>query len=171
MTYASAIPANYDASSFNIDPGGLNSAAQSIQASVQDIANYLSAVNATLSNLKLSWAGSSSQAASQYNEEWNKAVQAIFGTQSDPDSGALAILTNGLASAAQNYSSNEAAIAGMFNSFASGFSSPAAPSPTAIQSAPQAKPAGLQSTTNDPTDLIDGGPEGLYNTTSVNESF
>lgn len=172
MTYVNPIPANYDASSLNIDPGGLNSEAQSVIALVQDISNYLNSINTALSNLTLSWAGSSAQAASNFNDEWTNAVQALFGTQGDPNSGALAILVNGLSSAAQNYSQNEQNIASMFNKFGAAFSSsPTPPSPTAIQSDPQAKPAGLTSTTNDPTDLIDGGPEGLYNTTSVNETY
>jgi uncharacterized protein YukE len=163
MTYVNPIPATYDASSLDIDPAALGSAAQSVLASVKDISSYLTTINNKLSSLTLSWAGSSAQKAQDFNDEWTNAVQALFGTQGDPDSGALSKLVDALSTAAQNYSQNEANIQGMFNKFASGFS----PSSSSSSSSSTKPP----STIDSPTDLIDGGPEALYHTTSVNERF
>jgi uncharacterized protein YukE len=174
MTYTDPIPANYDSSSISIDPGGLNSCSDAITAQVQDIANYLGNINNALSNLTLSWVGQAASAASTYNTDWASAVQGLFGTQSDPSTGALNILVSGLSSAAQNYSATEAAIAQMFTDYSNAF--PAASASTATMSvsfAPAAQSSGAPSTipiTDAPTGPAGSSGEDMFHTTSVNES-
>lgn len=176
MAYTDPIPANYDSTSMSVDPGGLNSCSDAIGTQVQDIANYLGNINSALSNLTLSWVGQASGAASTYNAEWGKAVQALFGTQQDPSTGALNVLMSGLSSAAQNYSASEAAITKMFNSYASAF--PAVSASTASMSVSYAPGGSSSGATSSPaTAPIKDSPSGpdasgtdMYHTTSVNES-
>jgi uncharacterized protein YukE len=151
------IPANYDASTLNIDPGGMNSCANTVLSLVQDISNYLSTINSTLSNLTLSWVGTSSSDATTYNDEWNAAVQKLFGTQDDPSSGALVVLVNGIMSASANYSQTEDNITDMFNSFASGFSSGSSSSTSNV--------------TDQTSDPIDNGAEYAYHSTAATETY
>jgi uncharacterized protein YukE len=156
MTYVNPIPSTYNSSSISVDPGGLGGLAQDVLAQVQDISNYLSDINAALKGLHLDWVGQASTSASDFNTEWNNAVQRLFGTSGDPSSGALNALTNGLNQAAQNYSGIEDAIVNMFNNFANGFNKP---------------PSDPQTVTDQRTDQIDGGNMWLYHTTSVNETY
>jgi hypothetical protein len=122
----------------------------------------------------LSWAGSAANAASTYNTNWTNAVQALFGTQSDPSTGALNILMSGLSSAAQNYSATEAAIANMFNTYSSAF--PAISASTASMSvsyAPAAgttPPAASDKAATDTASAPDSSGMDTIHTTSVNES-
>jgi uncharacterized protein YukE len=176
MVYTDPIPANYDSSSINVDPGGLNSCSDAISAQVQDIANYLGNINTALSNLTLSWVGQASDSASTYNTEWANAVQALFGTQNDASTGALNILMSGLSSAAQNYSASETAIANMFNSYAGAF--PAISASTASMSvdySPGSSPSSSSSSPStgpikDSPSSPDASGTDMYHTTSVNES-
>lgn len=187
MTYTDPIPANYDSSSISVDPGGLNTCAETISAQVDDISSYLKTINDTLSGLALSWAGSAADQASAYNEKWDNAVQAIFGTKSDPKSGALNILMSGLSKAAQNYSAIELAIAKTFNQYAGGF--PAESASTASMSVDFAPAPGSSSSSHaetwnpadgspsvfpspvwdDPTQPAGPDKTDMYHTTSVNE--
>jgi len=174
MTYTDPIPANYDSSSISVDPGGLNSCSDAITAQVQDIANYLGNINNALSNLALSWAGQAANAASTYNTDWASVVQALFGTQDDPSTGALNILVGGLSSAAQNYSAAEAAIAKMFTDYSNAFPAGSASTGTMSVSFAPAAPVSPVTSTNAITDVPTGpagsGGEDMYHTTSVNES-
>jgi uncharacterized protein YukE len=166
MTSSSAIPANYDSSTLNIDPGGLSSEAQLVLASVQDIANDLVTIATTLQNLTLSWTGASATAASKYGTEWTDATKALFGTKSDPTSGALQVLVNGLGSAAQNYAQNEANVASTFNKFYKAFSS-SPPAGNSSHGTSSSQAAG-KPVTDKPADAVNGVY--MYHTTSVNES-
>jgi uncharacterized protein YukE len=176
MGYTDPIPANYDESSIAVDPGGLNSCASSITSMVQFISYCLSDINKTLGNLTLSWTGDAANAATNYNNEWNAAVEALFGKQTSgtpsgpigpvtvtpssaaaDNAGALNTLVNGLSSAAQNYSTTENTIASMFNKYTGALTSPA-PAPSAPQSVP-----------DQPSSPVDG--QFMYHTTSVDEQY
>ena len=168
--YTSPIPATYNSSTINVDPESLQDAATNVYNLVNDIATCLGSINTTLSNLTLSWAGQSASDAQTYNNEWNTAVQNLFGTQNDPDIGALSILTNGLNQAAANYSGVEDAIVNMYNSFASGFSSGSSNNNNNGQAPTSVTSPNSDSPTTE-IQLPGGGSEYLYHTTAVNESF
>jgi len=165
MAYIDAIPANYDDSSLTIDPAVLSDAAQSVKESVAEISLQLKLMNIVLTDLTLSWTGTSASAANKYNDEWNDALQDLFGTKGDPDSGALTTLASGVSAAAQNYNQTEDAVTQMFSKFGNAFSaSSAAKTPEA--------PSSVFDDPQDRTDFGSGGPKGstwIYHTTSVNE--
>lgn len=167
MTYINEIPVNYDSTSLRIDPERVNDAAIVIEASVERISDFIEDINEALSDLTLSWAGASASKAQAYNDEWTRAIQKLFGTKSDPNSGALSVLVNGVSNAAQNYSQTEQNIASTFTAFGGAFSGT-----STNKSSPSTK-----SVTDEPKDRTEfgtGGPTGstfLFHTTSVDETF
>ena len=156
MANPDPIPANYDAVTLNIDPSVLNSSAETLLNLITNINDGLTNISNALSGLSLSWVGTSSSEATQYENEWNTATQALFGTPDDPTTGALNILYGGVASAAANYSANEDNISTMFNTFTSGVSASSSSS-------------SATSTVDQPSDPYGG--EYLEHTTAVNETF
>jgi uncharacterized protein YukE len=145
-----ALPANWDASTISIDMNTMNEIAQSVLASSTNINNDLGDIINALSSLPISWTGGSATLADEFNTRWSKATTALYGTQGDPGSGILNIITSGLAEAANNYSQGEGAIKYMFSQFTSTGSSSGAPSTTGV------------------SDVVTGN---VYHLTSVNETF
>jgi hypothetical protein len=86
----------------------------------------------------------------------------LYGTQDDPSSGILNVLTGGLATDAVNYSQCEQQVYNMFNQFESALATPSTQSAGDTQSPAQ-------------QDVIDAPypttPTPYYHTTSVNETF
>jgi hypothetical protein len=101
----------------------LNDAGNSCLSLLNQIINYLNAVETTLSNLQLSWVGQSSDLAQTFTNEWNNATASLCGTQSDPGQGILVRIAEGLSSAAQNYSAADQWAQSAFGQFTSGTSS------------------------------------------------
>ena len=144
-----ALPANWDSSTVSVDMNVMGSVAQAVLTSATNINNYLTDIINSLSGLPLSWTGGSATLADEFNTRWSSATTALYGTQSDPSTGILNVITSGLAQAAQNYSQNESVVASLFNGFGHGGSS----------SGPQTQPV---------TDVV---TDNVYHTTSVNETF
>jgi uncharacterized protein YukE len=144
-----ALPANWDSSTVSVDMNVMGSVAQAVLTSATNINNYLTDINNSLSGLPISWTGDSASLADDFNKRWSDAATALFGTQNDPSTGILNIITSGLAQAVKNYSGNEGAVAAMFNQFGSGGSS------------------GSVNQSN----ITDQVTDNVYHTTSVNETF
>ena len=117
---AAAYPplANYDDSSIEVAPAMIQLAAAVIGQNIQNIADALTQINNTLSDLALSWTGSSSALAAQYNDSWQSATTKVFGTQQDPGTGALNMLNNAVEQAVQVYTQTEENITSMFWKYA-----------------------------------------------------
>jgi len=145
-----ALPANWDSSTISIDMNAMNAVASAVLASSTNINNDLSDIINSLSSLPVSWTGGSATLAEDFNTRWSSATTALYGTQSDPSTGILNIITSGLAQAAQNYSKTEGGVTYMFSQFAS---------------------AGSPSGAPDAQGVTDAVTDNVYHVTSVNETF
>jgi uncharacterized protein YukE len=145
-----ALPANWDSSTISIDMNAMSAVASAVLASSTNINNDLSDIINSLSSLPVSWTGGSATLAEDFNTRWSNATTALYGTQSDPSTGILNIITGGLAQAAQNYSKTEGGVTYMFSQFASTGSPSGAP---------------------DSQGVSDAVTDNVYHVTSVNETF
>jgi hypothetical protein len=105
---SSMIPEQYNTVNITVSPGVLNLTNSGLRDLLLSIADEVNAINTTINNLTMSWwYGSSATLAESYIAEWNYAVQGVFGTQDDPNSGAFGRLADGIASASSNYAATE----------------------------------------------------------------
>lgn len=100
-------PQSYDTAKITVSPHTLSDASSRVTSLAEDVANRLQDISTTLSNLQLSWVGPSSGLAAELAQRWQNAATSLFGTQQDPNEGALNRLADGLQAASQNYDSVE----------------------------------------------------------------
>jgi uncharacterized protein YukE len=147
------LPDTWNNAIVNVNAQEVNTCVSMIDMASTEIANALSDIINSLSNLKLSWVGQSSELMTEYNDLWALATTLLFGTQSDPSKGALNQLSQTLSSAMNNYSTTEQAITESFNKFRNALNTTGGSSgPQSVVDAPYGTPA-------------------VYHTTSVNETY
>jgi Proteins of 100 residues with WXG len=154
----------YNNVSIHVEPQILGQAYVQASAAVADIANYLQAIDQTLTSLRLSWDGQSSDEMKAIIDRWNEALTLLFGTKSDPEAGAMNVYLSGLAAASENYTNAELSVEGMFDQFRRGFGS----------SGGGGGGGGGQTVLDNPTGPISnpgGAAEYIFHTTNVNERF
>lgn len=117
------IPGNYDSVTVTVNMAELYTAAQNIVTQVKLVGDYLTVINNTLSNLRLAWTGPAATDADAVNANWNNLMTELFGTQADPSTGILNILSGGVDAGSTNYVTNDWGIATMFSAFYNAFSS------------------------------------------------
>jgi uncharacterized protein YukE len=100
-------PQSYDTVKITVSPQSLSDTSSHVIGLVQDVANRLQDINTTLNDLQLSWVGTSSSLAAQFTQRWQDAATSLFGTQQDPNEGALNRLADGLQGASGNYDNVE----------------------------------------------------------------
>jgi uncharacterized protein YukE len=152
-----ALPGNWNSSTIDVDPWVLHDSAAKMTTAAQGILDDLGTIITTLNNLKLSWVGDSSDAATAATDRWNATMTELYGTEHDASTGILNILTGGLAYAAVNYSQCEQQVHDMFSQFESALTTPSTQSDN-----PQ------DNVTDAPYPVT---PTPYYHTTSVNETF
>jgi uncharacterized protein YukE len=172
------IPNYYDAVKIRVDTGGLAYAVDQIRTAAETIADNLGTINKTLSGLALNWTGDSASQAQQFNDEWNSAVQLLFGVVDSQgnvllDDGAISVLVEGLDKAVSNYRFNEQAVINLFNAFTNLNPNPNAnanpvPNPNSVDDKPSVRPYEVNGTT-----LTQSTTPGdyLFHTTAVDEDF
>jgi uncharacterized protein YukE len=134
---SSMIPEDYSAVKIAVSPNELTEVNTWLLDVLQVIANEINTVNATLNDLTLQWwTGSSSAAAQSYINQWNQAVNGVFGTQDDPTMGAFGCLAIGLGSASLNYAATEQWAQNAFTSLASGMNSGSSSGPQNVVNQP-----------------------------------
>jgi uncharacterized protein YukE len=172
-----ALPGNWNSSTIDVDPWVLHASAANMITAAQAILDDLGVIITALNNLKISWVGDSSDAATAATDRWNATMAQLFGTQQDPSSGILNILTGGLAYDAVNYSQCEKQVRDMFAQFESALT--ASSDQTSSGQTPAAAVAALadsllaavapqQNVTDAPYPI---SSTHYYHTTSVNENF
>jgi uncharacterized protein YukE len=78
----------------------------------------------TLNDLQLSWYGPSQAELNTFNQRWSSATSNLFGTEENPEQGALVKFVVAIALAAQNYGNTEDSVAQMWQKFASALNAP-----------------------------------------------
>jgi uncharacterized protein YukE len=162
-----ALPGNWNASTVDVDPMVLHDSAATMTTAAQGILNDLTDIITALNSLKVSWVGDSADAATAATDRWNNTMTLLYGTEDDPSTGILNILTGGLASDAVNYSQCEQQVYDMFNTFESTL--------VAATKGGDGSDNGDGKDDPPPTDITDApypvSPTPYYHTTSVNEKF
>jgi hypothetical protein len=125
------VPANYDAVTMSVEPGTLNFAADSIEDATNSIISDLNTIGNTLTGLHLSWNGDAASEAQDFANQWMNAMNGLFGSDSNPQSGVMNQVIIALLTAAGNYSSTEESLTSMFTQLASAISAPSGGSDTA----------------------------------------
>jgi hypothetical protein len=125
----SIIPEQYNNVNITVSPGALSMVNKEVGDLLLAIANEVTTINTAMNNLTLEWwYGSSSKRANSYIKYWNTAIQSIFGTQDDPNAGALGRLADGISSASSNYAATEQWAQQAFSSLVSGLNGDASSS-------------------------------------------
>lgn len=178
MTADIPIPLMYDEVKIHVDTGGLAYAADQIRTAAETIADNLSTINKTLSGLALNWSGDSASQAQQFNDDWNRAVQMLFGVVDSQgnvllDDGAISVLTEGLDKAVSNYRSGEQAVAAMFNAFLNlnannDSGTNASANRNSVDDAPSSRPYVVNGNTLTQSTVAG---DYLFHTTAVDEDF
>ena len=119
-------PSNYDDTSLQIlvDPDGMFARVSDMQNEAQAVGDAITAIVGIWNDLKLAWVGSSASEAQQFNAAWTAAIQALFGTTADPDSGAFSKVAQAVAMASVNYGEAEDSNKQMFQGLTASLKAP-----------------------------------------------
>jgi uncharacterized protein YukE len=125
-------PQSYDTAKITVSPQTLSDVSSQVINLAQDVANRLQDISTTLSNLQLSWVGPSSALATEIGQQWQSAATSLFGTQQDPNEGALSRLADGLQGASQNYDNVEQWAVTSFNKLDANLSDGGSGNPSSV---------------------------------------
>jgi uncharacterized protein YukE len=125
-------PQSYDTAKITVSPQTLSDVSSQVINLAQDVANRLQDISTTLSNLQLSWVGPSSALAAEIGQQWQSAATSLFGTQQDPNEGALSRLADGLQGASQNYDNVEQWAVTSFNKLDANLSDGGSGNPSSV---------------------------------------
>ena len=120
-------PSNYDSAGLfiRVDPNTLYSYATGDMVNeAKAVAGAIDSIVNIWNNLQLGWAGASAAEAQDFSKRWVQAVQQLFGTGDQPDSGAFPKLANAVATASVNYGEAEDTVQKMFQSLTDGLNAP-----------------------------------------------
>jgi len=158
-----------------VEMKAINDAATSISDASDHIMDTLTVINNVLNGMPVSlpWTGPSASAANDAANEWSSMMTALYGTEGDPSSGILNVLSGGLTEAAQNYASNDYAITYMFNVFWNSINGN--PQSYTTDSSGNLIPNNPPATSPPPDNAQDvtdnANPSDPYHSTAVNETF
>lgn len=119
-------PSNYDDPSLQIlvDPVDMFSHVSDMQNQAQAVSDAINTIVGIWNGLTLGWVGTSASAAQDFNAQWTAAIQALFGTQADPQSGAFSKIASAVGMASINYGEAEDSNQKMFQSLTNDLNSP-----------------------------------------------
>jgi uncharacterized protein YukE len=103
-------PSNYDDSGMmiRVDPDSLyRYATVDISNRAEALANSIENIVQVWNDLKLGWAGDTASEVQDFFDQWNHAVDRLFGTKDDAGSGALPRIADGVDLASVNYGEAE----------------------------------------------------------------
>ncbi len=125
-------PATYNDSGLviDVDPTTLWTYADTdMPTEAQTIADSIGRIHSIWDGLALGWAGTTADEAQDFSDRWNSALTQLFGSQADPDSGALPKIAQAVGMAALNYGATEDSVYHMFTEFSSGLNQTGDPQP------------------------------------------
>jgi hypothetical protein len=149
------VPQNYDVVKLSISPTDLYNTFQKVKAILDDVSTQLDNIGNTFQGLELSWTGSSSSLAQEYNDRINAATDALFGTTKNPGKGVFNRVLAGMLGASQNYDQTEQWVASALNQFAN---------PSAAKDAGGAAGQPGQTPTFETTAIVETWPFKVYTT-------
>ncbi len=166
---------NYDQVSMTVDMGTIYNATNTVIAMCDLISDYLNLIMNELTDLTLSWTGTSAQAATDAYNMWNNVTFILFGTQNDPGAGCLNILSGGLYAVVNDYAYNEITVGNMWTQFwdnINGDPSGSSYTDSSGQLHPITPPPSTSPPPNNTTNVTDGTSSSPpYHDTAVNETF
>jgi uncharacterized protein YukE len=111
---------SYDSASISIsvDPGVILTAANTVEALGDGIADSVSRINDTLAALKLSWQSKSSTESTSFTDRWTTVMNEVFGSEADPAAGTLNRFMSAVQAASGNYALCEGGVSTMFSQIA-----------------------------------------------------
>jgi len=120
-------PSNYDDAGLmiNVNPDTIyHYAIVNLKNAATVVAGAINAIDGIWQNLQLGWAGETATEAQDFSNKWNTAIQLLFGTEADPQSGAFEQLATAVATAASNYAQAEYSNWQMFESLVNSLNAP-----------------------------------------------
>ena len=123
-------PAVYNEYSIVVTPEDLKAAGVAIVGNskteagglVGDIIHNLEEIVDTITELKLGWAGKTSEEAKAFFDTWGDAMKKLFGSKKHPLDGTLALVGAALQSAGNNYNAAESYVIQIFSDLSKGLS-------------------------------------------------
>jgi hypothetical protein len=159
-----SVPAEYNAVTMSVDPGALQTDANTILADVNEIVTALNTIGSTVGDLALSWTGGSADDATDFSNRWTLAMTALFGSDDGSNDGVMNQVINALLTASSNSGQTEMSVSEMFNVLNMNATAAGAPS-TPMVAAPRA--AGETPVNPDLTAIVEIGWAAAPGTTSV----
>ncbi|MGW7576434.1 WXG100 family type VII secretion target [Streptomyces sp. NPDC054765] len=123
---------NYDNAVITVDPGALTTHAKNLYRFAGDVADSVQIITDTLFNLPVGWAGTTSDEVQDFAHRWKNLMVELFGTEKNPDSGALNAMADGTQAAADAFDGTEEALVNMFRKFLPAYSSGSSTSGTSV---------------------------------------
>ncbi|OON77028.1 WXG100 family type VII secretion target [Streptomyces tsukubensis] len=106
---------SYDSVKIEVDPAALKEMTTQLKQSITAVSGHLNRINKTLGGLKLNWAGKTSEEYDHMTSEWTRVINMAFGTEKEPEKGALNAVGHGVEQAASNFANTEQGIAKGFD--------------------------------------------------------
>ncbi|SEO71657.1 WXG100 family type VII secretion target [Actinacidiphila rubida] len=113
------VNADYDISTLRVRPQDLSDASDRLMSLAAQMADEIEGITDAVSNLALSWVGSSAKEAQEFNASWKNVMVQMFGTKDGPV-GVLPAMAGGLLGTAVAYSHTEVELEASFLKFSSG---------------------------------------------------
>jgi hypothetical protein len=108
--------ADYDSvQAFIVSPSDILAHARNIEADSQSISDSLGTIVDTLQSLNLGWAGKTAEEANDFGDRWTAVAQELFGTDANPEKGALNIVLDGVYIVASLFAGAEQGLKDFFN--------------------------------------------------------
>ncbi|WP_459185478.1 WXG100 family type VII secretion target [Streptomyces sp.] len=127
---------DYDTAAIDIDTQQLAASAKVLQNLAQSVADHVTLIQNILSNLALSWAGTTQAEADSLTTQWNTVMTQLFGLPDGSQVGVLNALASGTQGVAAGFAQTEVGIQKMFAQFSSGLNASSGDTSTPT-SAPQ----------------------------------
>lgn len=102
---------------YEVDTRAMVTASNNLKDLDQAVADSLERINKTWTDLKLGWAGKTSDEAKEFLDRWNAVMQELFGTKDHPESGVLNVIVEGVLMAATLYGQTELLLSDFFYQF------------------------------------------------------
>jgi len=127
---------DYDSASITVDTQQLAVSATNLKNLSQNVADSITQIQNTLSNLALSWAGTTQAEADALTTQWNLVMTGLFGSEDGTVLGVLNVLASGTQAVAAGFAQTEVSLQKMFVQFSTGMNTPSPDGDTTPTSSP-----------------------------------
>lgn len=102
---------------FYVYPADIKNDGDTLEHLANTVVQSLTNISNTLNDLKLGWAGKTSQEAQEFGDRWLRVANELFGTDDHPEYGVINVILNGVLDVADMFAKTEGGIMAYFDAF------------------------------------------------------